>query len=125
MKFIKLLVALSMSIGMTMCHPVMALPVPVKSVKVTTTACQFADAKMVDVIRLMKDGRTNIEVMTYLDRGTPDPDTQPMAYIGVVMVKLNVASVRVALGKAYKEKAIRQTQQDNCLAYTGTTFTIY
>jgi hypothetical protein len=107
------------------CHPVYAAPEPNGKAVITQKSCLVADKFVSDTIRMMQGGSSNIEIMSYLDKESSDPKKHPAEYMGAVLAKLNVPSVRVALKKAYKPAAIIQKQSSNCLEAMNTNYVIY
>lgn len=125
MKLFKIMLAAVIAFGVAHSYPVMAVAPPTQEIGISTTTCSTADRYIADVIRMIQEGRTNIEIMSWLDSVTPDAKEKPHAYLGVVMVKLNVVSVRTALTKAYKPDVIRQKQISDCVAQDGTQLMVY
>ncbi|WDS62111.1 hypothetical protein [Pseudomonas phage D6] len=123
MRFIKAALACMFTLGMASCHPVMAAPNPTK-IKLAEVGCQVADQYTRDIMLMMRDDRSNLEIMSWLDSVTPDAEKEPQGYLGIMWTKLNVSNVRMALGKAYKEGAIRQKTINNCLDSINQEFTI-
>jgi len=122
MRFLKLLLGTVAMLGMTTCHPVMAMQD--NKVALTATSCQVADQYARDTIHLIQDGKSNIEIMSWLDSVTPDVNVEPQGYLGVLWTKLNVSNLRVALSKAYKEGVIRQKSMNNCLDSVNQEFMV-
>lgn len=122
MKLLKALVAFTMSIGMTMCHPVMA-DVPEKE-KFVLEMCRTAAVATTKTIDNLKAGTSSLEIMVKLDSDTPNRDLQPAKYLGYAYAKLNIDLVRTALKKAFTEQAIQKTQMENCLKSNNTLITI-
>lgn len=125
MRLLKIMLAAVIAFGMVLSHPVMAVPTPTQETGISTATCKTADRYIADVIRMVQEGRNNIEIMSWLDSVTPNVKENPQAYLGVVMVKLNVVSVRTALTKAYKPDVIRQKQISDCLAKDGQQLMVY
>ncbi|QBJ02857.1 hypothetical protein MZD04_gp331 [Pseudomonas phage Psa21] len=125
MKLLKLMLAAGIAVGMTMCHPVMAVPKPTNVIVVENKTCQTGDRFLAEVIRLIQEGRANIEIVSYLDKLTPNREKDPQGYLGITIVKLNITNVRTSLNKAFRENAIRKTQMANCTETVGKSFTLY
>jgi hypothetical protein len=103
----------------------MALPEPTINVSLGTTSCTTADRYVAETIHMIQEGRQNLEIMSYLDKETPDPKKQPQAYVGVMIVKLNVGAIRVALSKSFKESTIRQKQISDCVEADGKQYATF
>jgi hypothetical protein len=125
MKLLKIMLATVIAFGMVLSHPVMAVPAPTQETGISTATCQTAGRYIADVIRMIQERRSNFEIMSWLDSVTPNVKENPHAYLGMVMVKLNVVSVRSALSKAYKPDVIRQKQISDCVANEGTQLMVY
>jgi hypothetical protein len=125
MKLLKIMLATVIAFGVVLSHPVMAVPEPTQETGISAETCTTAGRYIADVLRMIQEGRTNIEIMSWLDSVTPDAKEKPQAYLGVVMVKLNVVSARVALTKAYKPSVIRQKQISDCMTKDGTQLMVY
>lgn len=124
MKLLKVLVAFTMSIGMTMCHPVMADAPGTPKEKFVLEMCRTAAVATTKTIENLKAGTSSLEVMVKLDGETPSRDSQPAKYLGYAYAKLNIDLVRTALKKAFTEQAIQKTQMENCLKSNNTLITV-
>lgn len=125
MKLLKIMLAAVIAFGVAMSYPVVAVPSPTQETVISGTTCQTAGRYIADVIRMVQEGSNNIEIMSWLDSITPNVKENPQAYLGVVMVKLNVVSVRAALAKAYKPDVIRQKQISDCVTKDGTQLMVH
>lgn len=111
--------------ALTTCQPIMALPKPTTTVVANASICKASNETAADVVKFIRDGRSNIEIMSWLDSITPDAQKEPQAYLGVILVKLDVSNLRVAINKAFKDTAILNKQLTNCLETSGQSFSTF
>lgn len=110
---------------MISCNPAAALPETQRTGAVTAEVCSIASSEVADVIKLFKSGKSNVSVMTWLDRQWIDGVTHQDAYLANVMVKLLVPEISVALKKAFRPEAIIKQHKENCKANIGLQFELY
>jgi hypothetical protein len=111
--------------AMVACQPAYSLPQATQKIRLTNNVCSMVSAHVSDTIKLVKDGRTNIEIMSWLDKVTPDPKQNEPGYLAVVMSKLLITDVRNSMAKAFRAETIIKRQKEDCLANLNSTIKVY
>ena len=124
MQLLKALLAFGIALGMTMCHPVMASSKAqrIGNGEIAMADCIYADHFIETVYHMAKQGRGNYEIMAYLDSVT-DPDDRD--YVGILMTKINVASITMATRKAYSLKEVVSRHKEICISAIGSDINRY
>lgn len=105
-----------------MCHPVVAEQKPAKLGEISMATCNVADHYISVIYQMAKRGRTNYEIMAYLDDIT---DTTDREYIGILMTKVNVTSVQLSVRRAYSEREVRNRHKEICMEQIGSVVNRY
>lgn len=121
-RLLKAFTAVVMSMGLTMCHPVAAETKPQVVGEIAMADCLVADHYISTIYKMAKQGRGNYDIMVYLDQIT---DVDDREYIGILMAKLNVASVQTSVLRAYSEKVVVSRHKEICIKQIGNSVTRY